>query len=245
MQPPEKPTPQRPHWVVSNFGKLLREARTAAGWTQKELVERLSEKGVQLDTSAITRMEKGQREPRLREAIEISELLDFSLDLVGADELLELGGETQFARGEELFLRDMRAARQKLLDACFHQHVAFDGIFSDDEQAGILARRGVSNPREWMDSVCEKAEYAFIRTDEFGQANYYMPADETERLMLERMVSAVTTNLFRTESEVFETSEQDRRKHQDWLLQTARENLMAELGAEEFNRRFGSADFES
>lgn len=241
---PSGPRPQ-PHRIVSNFGKMLREAREAAHMTQRELVERLSEKGVELDTSAITRIEKGQREPRLREAIEISELLDFSLDLVGAPDLEEFGGETQFARYEHLMRRSMESARRKLLEACYRQHAAFDGIFSEEEEAGILARRGVSNPSEWMEAICKQMEYAFIRDDEHGRANYWMYADGAEQAMLERMVAAVTSNLLRTESEVLKTEEQNKKKHQDWLLQASRENFLDVLGPDEFERRFGGADFES
>ncbi|MET9286465.1 helix-turn-helix domain-containing protein [Nocardia beijingensis] len=241
---PKRP-PAAQHWIVSNFGKLLREAREEAGWTQRELVERLGARpfGLQLDTSAITRMEKGQREPRLREAIEISELLDFSLDLVGAEGPFDFGGESQFARGEDLMRRAMAAARRKILEACYQQHFAFDGLGPKEEEEAILARRGVSNAREWMEAICEQQEYANLRSDEFGRSNFYMPADGAERAMLERMVTAITANLFRTEMEVFATEEEDRKKHLNWLLEVSRENFLRELGPEEFERRFGAADF--
>ncbi len=63
--------------------------------------------------------------------------------------------------------------------------------------------------------------------------------------MLERMVTAITTDLFLSESEVLATAEEDRKNSREWLLQSARENLLAELGADEFQRRFGTADFDS
>jgi|GEM_PF-3829334 len=141
--------------------------------------------------------------------------------------------------------RSMEGARRKILEACHRQHVAFDGIWSDEEQAGILARRGVSNPSEWMEAICAQMEYAFARADEYGRVNYYMYADGVERKILEQMVAAITANLFRTESEVLDTAEQDKRKHQDWLLQASRENLLDVLGPDEFERRFGRADFKA
>lgn len=49
--------------------------------TQQQLSDRLQhESGVSLDTSAITRIEAGQREPRLGEAIAIAQVLEFGLD---------------------------------------------------------------------------------------------------------------------------------------------------------------------
>src|ERR1700687_5276586 len=60
------------------FAERTKAARNQAGLTQAQLSERLdAEFGVKLDTSAITRIEAGQREPRLSEALAIAEILDF------------------------------------------------------------------------------------------------------------------------------------------------------------------------
>lgn len=219
----------------------MKEARAALGWTQRELSERLEEREVKLDASAITRLEKGQREPRLREAIEISEMLDFSLDLVAAADLNELGGEAQFARNETLMRRAMEAARRKIIEAFSCQHVAFDGILSDDEERAILARRGVSTPEEWMTWICDQMAFAFEREDEFGRPNFFMVTDPVHQKMLQTMTDTVTSNLFKTEEELFGFREAEKREYQASSIRRARETLEEALGGDEFRRRFGEA----
>lgn len=61
----------------SAFGDRAKQARLRAGLTQQQLCDRL---GNSLDTSAITRIEAGQREPRLSEALAIARELGFELD---------------------------------------------------------------------------------------------------------------------------------------------------------------------
>lgn len=64
--------------VTATFAERAKSARLRAGLTQQQLFERLrDETGVRLDTSAITRIEAGQREPRLGEALAIARVLNF------------------------------------------------------------------------------------------------------------------------------------------------------------------------
>jgi transcriptional regulator with XRE-family HTH domain len=65
--------------VAAAFGRRMKAARADAGLTQAELQELLKERGAPLDTSAITRLEAGRREPRLSEAIAIAATLGFGL----------------------------------------------------------------------------------------------------------------------------------------------------------------------
>lgn len=65
--------------VAAAFGQRMKNARADAGITQAELQQLLTERGVPLDTSAITRLEAGGREPRLTEALAIAETLSFGL----------------------------------------------------------------------------------------------------------------------------------------------------------------------
>lgn len=226
--------------MSKNFGKLLKDARASHGWTQRDVADKLEERGLKIDSSAITRLEKGQREPRLREAIEISELLDFSLDLVAAADLTEIGGESQFARNEELMKREMEAARRKIINACISQHIAFDGIWSDEEEISILARRGVSTAPEWMEMVCGQLNYAFTHDDPYGRSNYVMVTDGEHRRMLEKLVATITSNLFKTEDEVFESEEREKVAYRERRVYQAKEILEEALGAETFEKRFGA-----
>jgi transcriptional regulator with XRE-family HTH domain len=73
--------------VSGAFGERAKAARLRAGLTQEQLSHRLLP-GVVLDTSAITRIEAGQREPRLSEALVIARVLGFELhDLAGRADL--------------------------------------------------------------------------------------------------------------------------------------------------------------
>jgi transcriptional regulator with XRE-family HTH domain len=67
--------------VSSTFAERAKSARLRAGLTQQQLSDRLrTEAHVVLDTSAITRIEAGQREPRLGEALAIARVLEFGLN---------------------------------------------------------------------------------------------------------------------------------------------------------------------
>lgn len=67
--------------VSSTFADRAKAARLRAGLTQQQLSDRLrNESEVLLDTSAITRIEAGQREPRLSEALAIAQVLQFGLN---------------------------------------------------------------------------------------------------------------------------------------------------------------------
>ncbi|MEI7717144.1 MAG: helix-turn-helix transcriptional regulator [Mycobacterium sp.] len=80
MQRPEDefPTPND----QLTFGKRLKRARQAAGLTQQQLFDLLAEHDAtkKIDTSVITRMESGLRDPRFKEALVIARVLGFSLD---------------------------------------------------------------------------------------------------------------------------------------------------------------------
>ena len=76
MQKPRTPAADA---MAAAFGQRMKAARLEAGLTQAELQQRLAERCVPLDTSAITRLEAGGREPRLTEALAIAATLGFGL----------------------------------------------------------------------------------------------------------------------------------------------------------------------
>lgn len=57
------------------FGIRVRKARDNRKWSQRKLAEELSTLGVKLDPSAVTRIERGTREVKLREAAAIAAAL--------------------------------------------------------------------------------------------------------------------------------------------------------------------------
>lgn len=69
----------RPEEVSRVFGQRTRAARIDAGLTQAQLQERLASRGIKIDSSGLTRIEAGQREPRLSEALALADVLGFGL----------------------------------------------------------------------------------------------------------------------------------------------------------------------
>lgn len=57
----------------------MRIARGQRGWSQRQLAEALEGQGVRLDPSAVTRIERGDREVKLREAAAIADCLNTDL----------------------------------------------------------------------------------------------------------------------------------------------------------------------
>lgn len=69
-----------------SFGRNVRAARERKGWSQRELASALQKHGLKLDPSAVTRIERGAREAKLREAVAIAECLSVDLrELVTAE----------------------------------------------------------------------------------------------------------------------------------------------------------------
>ncbi len=62
------------------FGDALRRAREERRWSQRRLAEEIARYGVKLDASAITRIERGTREVKLREANAIARCMHLLLD---------------------------------------------------------------------------------------------------------------------------------------------------------------------
>jgi transcriptional regulator with XRE-family HTH domain len=62
------------------FARRVRELREALGLSQIQLATTLTLKGVKIDPTSITRLEKGTRGVRLDEAVAIAEVLDRTVD---------------------------------------------------------------------------------------------------------------------------------------------------------------------
>lgn len=68
-----------PEAISRAFGQRTKAARMDAGLTQAQLQDRLASRGIKIDSSGLTRIEAGQREPRLSEALAIAGVLGFGL----------------------------------------------------------------------------------------------------------------------------------------------------------------------
>lgn len=78
MQQPLKSTPT----VEQSFGAQVHYFRTLQNISQREFAQRLTERGMAVDASAVSRIESGARAIRLSEALTIAEVLDVDLDML-------------------------------------------------------------------------------------------------------------------------------------------------------------------
>lgn len=177
--------------VSATFGERAKEARLAAGLTQQQLADRLSEAGVSLDTSAITRIEAGQREPRLSEAVAIAQVLGFDLipraDLqYYMDDVVRLMDESRaalvkmvrsvdpvvdFVRRHPDCLGDDRLDdRFRAVLQSFHQHLSHEDFKYEDQQkfAITTTRSDEKLKRQLLRAVSEDI---LVRADEMQPAH--------------------------------------------------------------------------
>jgi transcriptional regulator with XRE-family HTH domain len=111
VQSSEGPSPLPEDSVTSTFADRAKAARLRAGLTQQQLFRRLQvEAGISLDTSAITRIENGQREPRLGEALAIARVLNF-----GLNNLVPRADLDFYLSDVERLMRESRAALVRMV----------------------------------------------------------------------------------------------------------------------------------
>ena len=98
------------------FGERLREERLRRRWRLSDLASRCAGRGLELHLTAYAKMEKGEREPRLSEAVTIADVLGMPLSA-----LLIAGAGDVAARAGELARQALEAAgestRQMVLAA--------------------------------------------------------------------------------------------------------------------------------
>jgi transcriptional regulator with XRE-family HTH domain len=123
---------QSNEWTAEQrFGAMVLDSRRSLGMSQKDLSEQLSEHGLALDNSAISRVEKGTRALRLSEAIAFAKVLRFSLaefeDAVPPAE--------DFGRRE----KRVHAAMREAQEALFNVASELDGLaFVADAHPEVL-----------------------------------------------------------------------------------------------------------
>lgn len=230
---------------ASWFGGRMKRAREEQELTQRQLSETLEQDHrVKLDSSAITRIENGTREPRIREALAIAEVLDFPLTYGGL--LDDMGGEAQFASAEARLKRQMILARRRIISACVEVHIGFDGIAGGNEELVVLKRRGVETAIEWADSISAEMRTWFSPSyDESGSPNHVHVTDPTHQAMLQKIVDAITFNLYWTDDDYFKYTEEEKDLVRKDDIRRAKQSLIDIYGETEFQRRFGGGFDES
>ena len=67
------------------FGQNLAQFRQKAGWSQLEMRRRLEANGLKMHMTVLRRIEAGEREPRLAEAMKIAETMGITVELLTLD----------------------------------------------------------------------------------------------------------------------------------------------------------------
>lgn len=61
------------------FGQHIARARERASMSQRRVSDALAERGITLDSAALSRLEQGKRSPKLEEAVALAEVLDLPI----------------------------------------------------------------------------------------------------------------------------------------------------------------------
>jgi transcriptional regulator with XRE-family HTH domain len=173
--------------VGRTFGERAKATRIEAGMTQLQLQERLeTEFGIKLDTSGITRIEAGQREPRLSEALAIAAILDF-----GLNNLTPTGPDLDFyMSGVVELMHESRETLLKLLRSV-DQVTEFvqrnPGCVGDDGLESIF-----QNEFEWFRQELEQEP--LVREDQ-QTLKFAVTTDKSDEKLKRQLLRVVTADL--------------------------------------------------
>lgn len=126
----------------SNLAERIKYERDAAGWSPAELARKMSEEGCSISTSAIYKIEAGDRTIKVDELVALSQVFG-----LGVDNLLR---PMQMLRQEwaEQRVRDLDEAEAALYEACsrlgdvwtdIYRHGVLDALDGVEEEDSVIA----------------------------------------------------------------------------------------------------------
>jgi transcriptional regulator with XRE-family HTH domain len=208
--------------VGRTFGERAKAARIEAGMTQVQLQERLeAEFGIKLDSSGITRIEAGQREPRLSEALAIATILDF-----GLNNLTQKGPDLNFYVSDVVeLMHESRETLLKLLRSV-DQVSGFvqlnPGCVGDGGVAGVF-----QNEFEWFRQEVEQEP--LVREDQ-QTLKVSVAIDKSDEKLKRQLLRVVTADLLVSPKMLNPMPGVDRR-----LRERIEPNVLAEQWEQNFN----------
>lgn len=123
---------------AQQFANRMTVAREKAGLSQRALAQLVTDRGVKIDASAITRIERSQREAKISEAACISAVLGFTLDELAprTDDALKRAhlGSGYRAHEAAKTLMPLLSELWGLLEAATPEAIAAADWFPDDEK---------------------------------------------------------------------------------------------------------------
>jgi len=163
----------------------VREKREQKQWSQRRLAELLEEAGIRLDPSAITRIERGTRDVKLREADAIASVLDF--DLGRSLRQIALSTDEQFRMGVAALALSAVQARTRLVEVLDQVDRISVKLDPDTEERLMKEGGGLSDRVELYASFIRQTHWQQQRTN-----SYY---DEADRELKQAIVDAVVNQI--------------------------------------------------
>lgn len=190
-----------------DFGEAMREARTHLGISQRKLAELLEDLGMKIDPSAITRIEKGQREPKFTEAVAISDVLGIQLSN------FSYSPTAIFQSHMAAAISNMSDARHAIISAGRSINRAVESL-SDGAEQQLLKRSGYSSLRALITSQIERRgdmlDPSKKARDEPGAGNYVPVYDEDGAAVIDVLIEGVVRNIYFSPEKEEELWEQQR-----------------------------------
>jgi transcriptional regulator with XRE-family HTH domain len=107
---------------MRDFGEILAENRKKKGYSQSDLVDLLSQEGIQVTTKAISKWETNAREPALHVFLTLCQLLDIEdiyESFFGENPYNIMSGLNEEGRNKLIEFADILKASKKFSPCCF------------------------------------------------------------------------------------------------------------------------------
>lgn len=171
------------HTPEESFGLAVNMFRTANKMSQRDFAAKLSERGMPVDASAVSRIENGSRSVRLVEAMTIAEVLGADLDF------LISGSKTPSQEFQAMRKRTDAALRRlvsPIVDTAYslwevHNHLKKHPELLESLEDKDLTRP--SDPDEYLEWVAKRAERWEVPEDDYILTESDEEADQIVNLI--------------------------------------------------------------
>lgn len=215
-----------------DFGVAMREARARLGISQRKLAELLDDLGMKIDPSAVTRIEKGQREPKFSEAVAISDVLGINLDN------FSYSATAIFQSHLAAMASNMQQARRAIISAGQAVNLAMENLSEDAEQQ-LLKTWGRESLRDLISDQVEirgvLLDPSTRSIDDPGARGYVPVHDDDGATIMRLIVEGVTRNIYYTpeaEEELWERQRTIGTHHRSVSMDTLRDRETVDVDSE-------------
>lgn len=175
------------------FGAAVAQWRGFHRLSQRELADQLTERGMRVDASAISRIEKGQRSVRLAEALTIADALQIDLEML-VDRART--PRQDWAKIQRKALESVRPLRTPLRDFLAHQIGASVYLLEHPDLAHEL---GCETPAAYFASQLQMWKAAYPRTvasdDDVTEVDFAFYLSEEQRVGALELLRVVADSL--------------------------------------------------